>query len=288
MTSPRRQKKMTRLSETAILSRFLRELEALLAGFDDAALRSQRVEGLVAFAERLQSTGRALPVGLEGFRERILVAASPRELMAFLVPVERALERRVRDEDLLPVTDRIHGPRHVMPVSVIVDSFRSAFNVGGVFRTAECFGVRKIVLTGYAPLPSDPRCARTAMGTETAIPWREIERIGDAVSEQRERGVSIIALETGVGIPSLNAVELPFPSALVLGNERFGLPPSVVESADLRVCIPMYGRKNSLNVVNACGIALYELRTRYDRSREDAPTSAEGISAADLEDDLDG
>ena len=39
-----------------------------------------------------------------------------------------------------------------MPLVVICDSLRSAFNVGSIFRTSECVGVREIVLCGYAPV----------------------------------------------------------------------------------------------------------------------------------------
>jgi tRNA G18 (ribose-2'-O)-methylase SpoU len=35
------------------------------------------------------------------------------------------------------------------------DNLRSAFNVGAIFRTAECFGVRKIFLCGYTATPDE-------------------------------------------------------------------------------------------------------------------------------------
>ena len=48
-----------------------------------------------------------------------------------------------------------------MPLVVICDSLRSAFNVGSIFRTSECVGVREIVLCGY--WPSHPRMLEGAI-----------------------------------------------------------------------------------------------------------------------------
>jgi tRNA (guanosine-2'-O-)-methyltransferase len=181
-----------------------------------------------------------------------------------IVPLERALERGVRDEDFLPASDA-PGPRGApMPVRIVADSLRSAFNAGGVFRTAECFGAEEVVLTGYSPDPGDPRVARAAMGTDRRVAWSRRRTAAEALARLRSGGAFAVALETGPDHAPISALEPRFPCALLVGNERFGLAPSVVAAADARACIPTCGAKGSLNVVAALAIALHELRRRFD------------------------
>jgi tRNA G18 (ribose-2'-O)-methylase SpoU len=151
-----------------------------------------------------------------------------------------------------------------MPLTVVADSLRSAFNLGGLFRTAECFGVREVVLCGYTPLPDQPQAARAALGAEKLVPWRPVENILDAIAGLRASGVPCLALETVADAPDIAEFAWPFPCALVLGNERFGLGAEVIAACDGVVRIPLYGHKNSLNVVTAFAVAAYEIRRRFE------------------------
>ena len=47
--------------------------------------------------------------------------------------------------------------------------------------------------------------------------------------------------------------------ALIVGEEVRGIPPSILKSADVILEIPMHGKKESLNVSVAFGIAAYYL-----------------------------
>ena len=48
--------------------------------------------------------------------------------------------------------------------------------------------------------------------------------------------------------------------ALVVGNEVRGISPKILKYCDEVVHIPMYGKKESLNVSVAAGIALYQIK----------------------------
>jgi hypothetical protein len=61
--------------------------------------------------------------------------------------------------------------RHTLPLFVVCDHLRSAFNVGSIFRTAECLGVRELVLCGYTATPHDAQVLRTSMGTHAVVAW---------------------------------------------------------------------------------------------------------------------
>ena len=192
-----------------------------------------------------------------------------------LVPVEREVARcKITDVEILDADLPPQQPPHapLLPLAVVADSIRSAFNLGGIFRTAECFGVSEVVLCGYTPLPDQPQSARAALGAEKLVPWRQVEHVREALAGLKAAGARCLALETVAGAPDIAEFAWPFPCALVLGNERFGLDADVIAACDGVVRIPLYGRKNSLNVVTAFAVAAYEIRRQFDRSsRPPAP-----------------
>lgn len=62
-----------------------------------------------------------------------------------------------------------------------------------------------------------------------------------------------------VALPSLQPSERV---ALLVGREVEGIEPEVLAQTDIIVEIPMFGQKESFNVVQAAAMALYELRVR--------------------------
>ena len=139
----------------------------------------------------------------------------------------------------------------VMPFTVYLDDIRSPFNVGSIFRTAEAFGARNILLSPRTPLPSLPRAERTALGATRVLPWE----VADLAALAGVPGV--FALETG-GVP---LDEFPFPpqGVVILGSEELGVSPEALRIAMRslgRVSIPLAGAKRSLNVSVAFGILM--------------------------------
>ena len=192
-----------------------------------------------------------------------------RQLGALLAPLERvAARRRVTDVDLLdgdgPLAAAANGP--ALPLTVVVDCLRSAFNLGGIFRTAECLGAARVWVCGYTSDPLQPQVAQAAMGTERLVPWQVWPRVGDALEALRAEGVARVALETVREAPPPEDYPWAFPGALVLGNERFGLDPDALRQVDGVVRIPVYGRKNSLNVVTAFAVCGYAIRRAWQQA----------------------
>jgi tRNA(Leu) C34 or U34 (ribose-2'-O)-methylase TrmL len=260
--SPRLAPKLARRGQKALLRHLLARLQTLERDWADETRRERALAEARLLAAGVATSDGAPPPGLRDLPHRLAGSLDARDLASLIVPLERALDRPARDEDFLPVSDRSEPRAERMPVCVVADSLRSAWNVGGVFRTGECFGIEEILLTGYSAGPDDARVARAAMGTDRSIAWGRHGSAAEALEALRERGCFAIALETTEEHPTLGALEIPFPCAILLGNERFGLSPSVVAAADARARIPTYGAKTSLNVVSALAIALHELRRR--------------------------
>jgi TrmH family RNA methyltransferase len=130
-----------------------------------------------------------------------------------------------------------------------LEDIRSPFNVGAMFRTAECFGAEKVWLSPLCADPNHPRAKRTAMGCIDVLAW---ERAGIAGLEG-----PFFALETG-GTP-LEQFCFPLRGIMIAGSEELGVSPEALAAADAslgRVSIPSFGAKGSLNVSTAFGIAM--------------------------------
>ena len=138
---------------------------------------------------------------------------------------------------------------------VYLEDIRSPFNVGAMFRTAESFGVEKIILSPFCADPLHRRAQRTAMGCIDIVPWERQELF--ASKEEAPMPCPVFALETG-GIP-INEFPFPRKGLLIAGSEELGVSPHALSAADAsagRVSIPIHGAKASLNVSVAFGIAL--------------------------------
>ncbi len=192
--------------------------------------------------------------------------ATRRSIQAALVPLERVDKRsKITDSEMgIRNTDapsRTPDPvREEKPFVVVADNLRSAFNAGGVFRTADFFGVSRLVLCGYTPGPDNPQVKKTALGADESTPWSRVADVRDAIDSLRAEGCTIYALETAEGARDISSFTPRFPCALLLGNERFGLDPDVVALADAVLEIPSRGMKNSLNVVSAFAVAAAFIR----------------------------
>jgi tRNA G18 (ribose-2'-O)-methylase SpoU len=145
-------------------------------------------------------------------------------------------------------------------IVVVCDNLRSRFNVGAIFRTSDGAGVEKIYLCGITPAPPHPRIAKVALGAERSVPWEKCANSLPLLRRLKREGFSIVALEQSRRSVPYYRLKTKKPIALVVGPETTGLRPSILRAADRVIDIPMLGKKESLNVSVAFGIAAYHLR----------------------------
>ena len=147
-------------------------------------------------------------------------------------------------------------------ICLILHNIRSRENVGSIFRTADATGVAKIYLCGITPTPPHEKISKTALGAEIYVPWEYCRQTWHLLARLKKEGVYIMALEqtNAQNIFAKGAfVCTKAPFALILGNEVKGLSPQILKYCDKKISIPMYGKKESLNVSVATGIALSQL-----------------------------
>ncbi len=144
---------------------------------------------------------------------------------------------------------------------VVAHNVRSILNVGALFRTADALGFGAVYLCGYTPGPDThpEKMAKTALGAQQSVAWhRWPGEMSDLAVELRAYGYTVVALEQHETAVDVQDVHIDEPFALVVGNEVEGLVVSH-NVFDTIVHIPMHGKKESLNVAIAFGIAGYQL-----------------------------
>jgi tRNA G18 (ribose-2'-O)-methylase SpoU len=142
------------------------------------------------------------------------------------------------------------------PVVLVLDNVRSALNVGSAFRTADAFALAEIYLCGITAQPPHREILKTALGATDTVSWRYVPDTLTAVTELRERGHTIYAVEQAADSLLLQDLPptLPEPVALVFGNEVKGVSDAVMEQVDGAIEIPQFGTKHSLNISVCLGI----------------------------------
>lgn len=151
------------------------------------------------------------------------------------------------------------GKRNKRLVAVVCHNIRSAYNVGSIFRTADGAGVAKMYLTGYTPTPPHSGIAKAALGAEKFVPWEKARDPNSVFRKLKKGGFRIVAVEQDKRSRVFSSLRVRGNICLVLGNEVRGLSQAVLRKCDEVVEIPMSGRKESLNVSVAFGIAVYFL-----------------------------
>ena len=161
---------------------------------------------------------------------------------------------------------------------VVLHNIRSTYNVGAILRTAEGFGLKQVIFSGYTPrvhdknlLPHlrdklDREIHKTALGAEDMLNIYSSDDIFKELQKLHEKGHQIIGLENNISASPLYCLNdsalfkaLKDDFVLVLGEEVNGIDNSLYDMIDLFVEIPMRGQKESFNVSVAAGIAMYAL-----------------------------
>jgi 23S rRNA (guanosine2251-2'-O)-methyltransferase len=151
---------------------------------------------------------------------------------------------------------------------LVLDNIRSVENVGSIFRTTECLGVEKIVLIGTTPTPLDRfgrkrrDLAKISLGAEELVKWEYEKSIEPALEKLKAESYKIIALEQSERAVDIKNFQAPEKFALILGNEVDGVSKVALDASDKILEIKMKGKKESINVSVAGGIALFTLLNR--------------------------
>ena len=161
----------------------------------------------------------------------------------------------------------IENEQRQFPVVIVCQDVSDPLNVGAIFRLADAMGANKVYLCGTSPKPPHKRISKTARSTDQMVPFAYENSTIKVISDLKEEGFSIVGLEITDQSHDISTFDFStsFPVALVIGAESYGLSTDTLGLLDAAVHIPMHGQNTSMNVVQACGIALYEIIRQFKR-----------------------
>jgi RNA methyltransferase, TrmH family len=214
------------------------DVETILVAPD--LLRSEDAKKLVA---RARTAGEAVVELTREAFESIADRDNPSGLAAIV---------RTKDH---PVSDLTVGNESLFAV---VADVASPGNLGTIVRTADAVGAG-VVVTGESTDPWHPACVKASMGTAFTAPIATAVDIRDVIAWCKASGITVVTTSAHAKTEHWDAT-YELPAAIVLGSERHGLQPDVLEQGDVQIRIPMGGKASSLNLAVAGGILLYEAR----------------------------
>jgi len=173
---------------------------------------------------------------------------------------ERRLERRQRRRD--------EYRRGLRPMAIAAWNITKEHNVGSLVRTAHAVAAEEVLLVGEREW--NVEAARTAelYTTVTQLPDADAFR-----SHLEYRGLQLVAVELDDRAVNLFDAEYPERPCFLLGAELGGIPPELLDDAELVVQIPQWGLVPSLNLAVAGSVVLYDFLAKQRRAdRLDRPT----------------
>lgn len=148
--------------------------------------------------------------------------------------------------------------RGSVPLVLLLDQITDVRNVGAIARSAEVFDVTVMMIPAKRSAPLNADAVKTSAGAILRVPVSRVHSLARASIRLREMGLTVYATDQKAD-KRIQDIDFTHPAAIVLGSEKYGIHPRLLEAVDASFAIPQAGEMDSLNVSVAAGIALYEV-----------------------------
>lgn len=151
------------------------------------------------------------------------------------------------------------------PITLVCDNVTNAPNIGSLFRTADAFGIEKLILCGEN-ISLGRKMQKTSRASENSVNYKIATNALEVVAQLKSSGNVIIALEITENSEAIHHFNFDSknPITIVIGDENFGISNDILNLVDATVHVEMFGQNSSMNVVQATTIALYELTKQFN------------------------
>ncbi|MDR3196150.1 MAG: 23S rRNA (guanosine(2251)-2'-O)-methyltransferase RlmB [Endomicrobium sp.] len=167
------------------------------------------------------------------------------------VAVEVSPTEYVELEDLIKQSKR--SPK---PLLVILDGIEDPHNLGAIIRNCVAFGADGAIIPKWRAVGVNETVSRASSGAVEHISISKVANVNQAIDLLKENNFWIAGAENGG--QSLEDADLPFPLAVIIGSEGFGLHNLTKKHCDFLISIPQKTAISSLNASCASAVILYE------------------------------
>lgn len=175
---------------------------------------------------------------------------------------------RVAPRTFLQLDDLLELVRGSEEVSILaLDEIIDPHNFGAILRAAECFGVDAVMWSKNRGAPLGPVVSKVSVGASELVPLCPVSNLHRALESLKEVGAWLAGATLAPDSTPLDTFEFPSKSVVVLGAEGEGIHQLLEKSLDFKVCIPMSGSIDSLNVSQASAVILQELSKQRRQKR---------------------
>jgi 23S rRNA (guanosine2251-2'-O)-methyltransferase len=140
---------------------------------------------------------------------------------------------------------------------VILDGIEDPHNLGAIIRNCVAFGADGVIIPKWRSAGVNETVSKTSTGAVEHISISKVVNINQAIGLLKKNNFWIVGVENGE--QNLEDADLPFPLAIIIGSEGFGLHSLTKKCCDFLISIPQKNTISSLNVSCACAVILYEI-----------------------------
>ena len=178
---------------------------------------------------------------IESLQENRLITVSPERYQRIRTVLER------RQTDLTVCMERVHKPH----------------NISAVMRTCDAVGIHQLHLV----LNTEAAIRRgTTRGSHLWVQRHHHDTIDSALSAFQQHNMQVLVTHLSDDAVDFREIDYTRPTAIILGQEKYGVSRHAIAGSHHRITIPMLGMVQSLNVSVAAALVLYEAQ----RQRENA------------------
>jgi tRNA G18 (ribose-2'-O)-methylase SpoU len=146
---------------------------------------------------------------------------------------------------------------------LVADGIEQPGNLGTLVRTLDACGADALVLTNTRTKRTNIKVFRASHGTILRIPTLSFETVAAAQQWLDAQEFQVYLADTG-GASRYSDVSYHRRTAIVMGNERYGITRDWYRDNAAKVFIPMLGAADSLNVSISAAVLLYEARSQLN------------------------
>ncbi|WP_448547116.1 tRNA (guanosine(18)-2'-O)-methyltransferase TrmH [Thalassotalea fusca] len=158
-------------------------------------------------------------------------------------------------------------------LTVCMEGVHKNHNLAAVVRTADAIGVSDV----HAVWKNERMrvSGGSAAGSQNWIKVHNYDQTKTAIEALKAQNMQVLVTNLSDTAVDFREIDYTKPTAIILGQEKFGASEQALAMADQDIIIPMVGMVQSLNVSVACAVVLYEAqRQRHLAGMYDKATIA--------------